>query len=60
MGVAPSLVAQQLAFFGAGLFELDAIGFGHFDHLGAGRLQQLAVGGVCNGAYSGDRDRSFW
>lgn len=46
MGVTPSLVAQQVAFFGVGLFELDAMGFGLLNHFGAGRFQQLAVGGV--------------
>ena len=49
MGVAPSLVVQQLAFFGVSLLELDAIGFGRLHHLGPGYLQQLAVGGVCHG-----------
>ncbi len=44
-----SLVAQQLAFFGVSLLELDAIGFGHLDHLGAGCLQQLAVGEIRHG-----------
>jgi hypothetical protein len=49
MGVTASLVAQQLAFFGIDLLELDAIGFGRLDHLGPDRLQQLAVGGVRHG-----------
>lgn len=46
MGVAPSLVAQQLAFFGVVLFELDALGLGRFDQFDASGLEQLAVGGV--------------
>jgi hypothetical protein len=49
MGVAPSLLSQQLAFFGVSLLELDAIGFGRVHHLGPGRRQQLAVGGVRHG-----------
>jgi hypothetical protein len=46
MGLAPSLVAQQLASFDLGLLELDTIGFGNLDHLGPGGLQQLAVSGM--------------
>ncbi len=42
------LGTQQLALFGVGLLELNAIGFGHLDHLGPGCLQQLAVCGVCH------------
>lgn len=49
MGIAPSLVAQKLAFLGVGLLELNAIGFGHLDQLGPGGLQQLAIGGVSHG-----------
>ncbi len=49
MGVSPSLVAQQLALLGVGLLELNAIGFGHLDHLAPGGLQQLTVCGVCHG-----------
>ena len=30
MGVTPSLVAQQLAFFGVGLLELNALSLGGF------------------------------
>jgi hypothetical protein len=32
MGLATSLVAQQLAYFGVGLLEFDAIGLGGFNH----------------------------
>ena len=46
MGLTPGLEAKQLAFFGVGLFELDALSLGHLVRLGSGRLQQLAVGGV--------------
>lgn len=42
---------QQLAFFGVGLLELNAIGFGRFNHFDSGRLQQLAVGGVSHGFF---------
>ena len=49
MGVTPSLIAQQLALFGVGLLELDAIDLGGFNHFDSGRLQQLDVGGVCHG-----------
>ncbi len=34
MGVTRSFIAQQFAFFGEGLLELDAMVFGHFYHLG--------------------------
>jgi hypothetical protein len=33
-GVTPSLLAQQLAFFGVSLFELDALGLGRFNGAG--------------------------
>lgn len=48
MGVTLSFVALQLAFFGIGLLEFDAIGFGHLDHLRPGSLRQLAVYWVCH------------
>jgi hypothetical protein len=51
MGVAPSLVAQQLAFFGVSLFELDAFCLGSFDQFDASGLEQLAVGGVGDGFF---------
>ena len=56
MGVAPSLVAQQLAFFGVSLFELDALGLGRLNQFDSGGFQQLAVCGMGNGflLYGGD------
>jgi hypothetical protein len=41
LGLTPSLVVKQLAFFRVGLFELNAIGFGHLDHFRPGGFQQL-------------------
>jgi hypothetical protein len=50
MGVMTNPIVQQLAFFGVGLLELNAIGLGHLDHLGPGRLQQfIRVTGVLQG-----------
>ncbi len=49
MGVAPGLVAQRLALFGVGLFELDALGLSRFNQFDASGLEQFAVGGVGDG-----------
>ena len=49
VGVAARFVAQQLALFGVGLLELNALGLGRLDQFGACRAEQLAVGGVGNG-----------
>jgi hypothetical protein len=49
IGVAPSLVAQQLASFGVGLLELDPLGIGCISQFVASGLQQFAVSGVVNG-----------
>ncbi len=51
MRIKSSLFAQQLAFFGVGLFELDAMGFDSLDHFRAGRFQQFAVGGAGYGLH---------
>ncbi len=49
MGVTTGFVAQQLAVFGIGLFELNAFALGCLNEFASSRLQQLAVGGVGNG-----------
>lgn len=47
-GVTPSLVAQQLAFIGKGMFERDEIGSGQLDHLRPSGRKKNPVCSVCH------------